>query len=562
MEKGMTDPRIREFLRPVRILLNREVENAEILLESDAEQVYFRHDRLACAKRGSRLLLDFGRELHGGIRILTREGSYRNADESLRIRFGESVGEALSELDECNATNHHSTRDMKVHVPPLSDLEFGQTGFRFVCIDFLTDEPFSIAAIYAVFVHRGLPRVGRFLCNDETVNRIYETACDTVYLNMQNRLWDGIKRDRLVWIGDLHPEVKTVLYAYGDDACIRHALEESEIHNPLPAWMSTIPTYSVWWIRILCDYRKFTARDEFFFERLAYLEGVLGQLERCIFEDGTIDYRKFAPAEATHGYFLDWESSDSPDAVAGNAYLFLWGLKNCVKTLTDLARVHSERAQELERIALLGSELIRRLSRKRYLPKQGKQILALGYLSGELGADFVAPALLRGGAEGYSAFMSSYILRATAESADAVSALNAMREFYGGMLSRGATSFWESFDVSWLKGSGRIDELPRQGEKDIHASFGKYCFRGYRLSLCHGWASGPVSFLNEQILGVHIREAGFRKICLAPHLGDLTFAEGVLPTPFGNVQIKCRKKGSETRAECVAPKEISVEIRT
>jgi hypothetical protein len=27
---------------------------------------------------------------------------------------------------------------------------------------------------------------------------------------MQEYLWDGIKRDRLVWIGDMYPEVSTI----------------------------------------------------------------------------------------------------------------------------------------------------------------------------------------------------------------------------------------------------------------------------------------------------------------------------------------------------------------
>ncbi len=556
----MIDTRKREFLLPVRILLSEGMEGAENLLKNNPEQIYFWHENFAYAKKGSRILLDFGRELHGGIRILTREGSYRNAESSVRIRFGESVGEALSELDENNATNHHSSRDMTVHIPPLSDLEFGQTGFRFVCIDFLSEEPFSLAAIYAVYVHRGLERIGSFVCNDELVNRIYQTACDTVYLNMQNRLWDGIKRDRLVWIGDMHPEVKSILYAFGDDICIRQALDESARHNPLPAWMSTIPTYSMWWIRILCDYWKFTAKDEFFLAQLSYLEGVLNQFDRCIFEDGSIDYWKDSPVNATHGYFLDWESSESPENVAGNAYLYQWCLTECVKTIELLGIGHSERKPELDRLCALCRRLMEKLSKKKYLPEEKKQVLAFGYLSKQLEAEYVAPKLVRGGAEGYSTFMSSYILRATAESAGCAYALDAMREFYGGMLSRGATSFWESFDVSWLRGSGRIDEMPRPDEKDIHSSFGKYCYKGYRLSLCHGWASGPVSFLNEQIFGIKIEEPGCRKIVLSPDLGNLTFAEGSLPTPYGTVKVTCSKTQNGIRTEYDAPKEVNVKI--
>ena len=30
-----------------------------------------------------------------------------------------------------------------------------------------------------------------------------------------------------------------------------------------------------------------------------------------------------------------------------------------------------------------------------------------------------------------------------------------------------------------------------KGKKDIHGDYGDYCYKGFRHSLCHGWASGP-----------------------------------------------------------------------
>ena len=34
-----------------------------------------------------------------------------------------------------------------------------------------------------------------------------------------------------------------------------------------------------------------------------------------------------------------------------------------------------------------------------------------------------------------------------------------IKEYFGAMLSRGATTFWEDFDMEWLNGSGREDEV-------------------------------------------------------------------------------------------------------
>jgi hypothetical protein len=66
------------------------------------------------------------------------------------------------------------------------------------------------------------------------------------------------------------------------------------------------------------------------------------------------------------------------------------------------------------------------------------------------------------------------------------------------MLDVGATSFWEDFDIEWTRGSSRIDEPPREGEKDIHGDYGAFCYVGFRHSLCHGWSAGVIGFMKEE----------------------------------------------------------------
>ena len=133
-----------------------------------------------------------------------------------------------------------------------------------------------------------------------------------------------------------------------------------------------------------------------------------------------------------------------------------------------------------------------------------------------------------------------------------------MKEYYGGMLGKGATSFWEDFDVSWINGSGRIDTLPEKGEKDIHGDYGKYCYSGFRHSLCHGWSCGPIGFLAENVLGVSVKAAGCKKIEISPDLGGLSFAEGKVPTPFGTVEISHVKTDSGIKTKIIAPKETEI----
>ena len=120
-------------------------------------------------------------------------------------------------------------------------------------------------------------------------------------------------------------------------------------------------------------------------------------------------------------------------------------------------------------------------------------------LAGLRDAAATAKALTADGAKGMSTFMSYYILTAVA-SFDKAAAVGMMKEYYGAMLDKGATTFWEDFDMNWVEGSGRIDAFTKEGEKDIHGDYGAYCYIGYRHSLCHGWSAGVIAFMQEENL--------------------------------------------------------------
>ena len=76
-------------------------------------------------------LLDFGRELQGGIQLVTGRSSKKEI--KVRVRFGESVSEAMCDITpENGATNDHAIRDFYLTLPWLGVAEIGNSGFRFV----------------------------------------------------------------------------------------------------------------------------------------------------------------------------------------------------------------------------------------------------------------------------------------------------------------------------------------------------------------------------------------------------------------------------------------------
>lgn len=47
---------------------------------------------------------------------------------------------------------------------------------------------------------------------------------------------------------------------------------------------------------------------------------------------------------------------------------------------------------------------------------------------------------------------------------------------------------------------------------------------------------------------------GGKKLRVRPDLGDLTFIEGVVPTAYGDVKIRCDKKGANVEVKIDAPR--------
>ncbi|MDQ2687501.1 MAG: alpha-L-rhamnosidase, partial [Armatimonadota bacterium] len=98
------------------------------------------------------------------------------------------------------------------------------------------------------------------------------------------------------------------------------------------------------------------------------------------------------------------------------------------------------------------------------------------------------------------------------------------------------------FELDWMENAARIDEITPPGKRDIHAEFGDWCYKGLRHSLCHGWAAGPTAWLMEHVLGVAPAAPGFSEVTVTPHLGDLEYARGTVPTPHGLIEVSHERR--------------------
>lgn len=558
------DPRVREYITPKRIVWvsnEQNIKNSLVLL-SDGKGQSDLLDNNVCnmiSKDGecASVLLDFGKEIQGGIQIVTGQSK---GPVNVRIRFGESVGEAMSELGNKNSSNAHAIRDFNAVLPNLGVAELGNSGFRFVRIDLLSNNvDFHLKEVRAISVFRDIPYKGTFRCSDKRLDEIWRTGAYTVHLNMQEFLWDGIKRDRLVWVGDMHPEVMTINTVFGYNEVVPKSLDMIRDLTKLPSWMNRICSYSIWWLIIQRDWYLYHGDIEYLQKQKDYILSLLDLLIDNVGEDGI--------EKLKGGRFLDWPSNKHPKAINAGLQSLMIMAMNAGYELCMIfdEKEKAEKCKTLSDKMLESSDPVKQEylnSGKRITDPGHKQGAALMSLAGIMDpAEADRNIISVEGAKGFSTFYGYYMLKAMAKAGNYQGAVDIIREYWGGMLDLGATTFWEDFNLDWIENSSCIDEIVPEGKNDIHGDFGDYCYKGYRHSLCHGWASGPTSWLSEYVLGIKVLEPGCKVVKIEPHLCDLDWAEGTFPTPYGIISVKHTKASDGTvKTEVFAPDEIKVII--
>lgn len=107
-----------------------------------------------------------------------------------------------------------------------------------------------------------------------------------------------------------------------------------------------------------------------------------------------------------------------------------------------------------------------------------------------------------------------------------------IKDYWGGMLKEGATSFWEKYN-------------PDEHGTEKLAMYG----RPYGKSLCHAWGASPIYLLGKYYLGVKPTKPGFEEYTIKPSLGGLEWMEGIVPTPFGAVYVKMDKQSVTIKSD-------------
>ncbi|HEY3319338.1 MAG TPA: alpha-L-rhamnosidase C-terminal domain-containing protein [Planctomycetota bacterium] len=387
----------------------------------------------------------------------------------------------------------------------------------------------------------GAPR-GRFACSDKTLNKIWETGVHTLRHCMADTFMDCPERQEQGWAAARIAGM-TAFYAFGDRVLYRRALQlmaQSAALMPEGLLLGVAPSeraesalldYSLHWLISLDEYYQFTGDLDVLKEHRATVERVLSFFSLHEGERGLLG------AAPNYALFLDSAPGlDRENLSATFNLLYLQALHASARighALEDsgLANHCTRHAAALnDRIFMVFATSGRNLLVESVDVRTGEpgdvvsqHAIALAVLLNVLGkrdedrtgpvadvlGDFLPPPATEdsSGRVRTSLFFRCFVHQALAKLGLGTVALDDLRRTWGYMLQQGAPTWWEEIAL-------------RPG-----------------ISRCHAWSTHPTAFLSRNVLGLSPLAPGWKRFRVAPESMDLTDAEGVVPTPQGDIEL-------------------------
>ena len=476
--------------------------------------------------------LDFGREIVGRVHLVS------SADRALRVQtsYGESAQEAMS-------APYLGVRT--VTVPPHGEAHGPKSAFRYVKLATENGTLSELSKVDVQGITYPVEYKGSFESSDATLNKIWETGAYTARLCMQDDIWDAPKRDRGRWMGDLDISGRVIVDVFADRALMESTMTAliSDSHMPVDRDVNTLAGYSAFWITGQAEFYRHTGDIE-------YLRGLQPRLLSLLrFMDGELDSEGLFTNPGRHKMFVDWSpglgvGADTAEMRAATHLEFYLGYQEAAYLLRELGDAADAKtyAAAADRMRAAAQQHLLDASTQTFGSRW--QTNAMAVVSGAAGSeqqkaiwDGVLSCIHDAMANGANAnptdtitpYYGYYVLEAMARLNHRAEALAWMRQYWGGMLDEGATSFWEAYDPRWPK-------------QDFHAHLQADNKEGYYVSLAHGWSAGPTAWLMDEVLGIRPTAAGFREVMIRPDLAGLQWVRGAEPTPRGLMRVDANAK--------------------
>jgi hypothetical protein len=517
-------------------------------------------------------LYDFGQETFGYLKV-------KNLQGTIRIYYGESREEALDK--EYCETLEVLTAPVLPAVATESRPTVGTEGtgsdgasvssskaFRFVYIEKDSGASYDEVLMDYEYAPFDKSRSGSFRCNDDELNRIWQVSAYTMDLTTREFFMDGIKRDRWTWSGDAIQSYLMNYYLHFDTECVKRTIRQLRGKDPVTAHINTIMDYTFYWFKSILDYYEYTGDKDFLREIWPRMVTLMDYVLSRTNSEG------MAEGQSDDWIFVDWV--DFPMRKRGTLcfeqILFCKALETmatCAKIVGCSVCCHAMTTNKTDYAALAAS-LRQKIKTTFWNEEQQAYLHAIedGVMNAQITKFPNMFAILYGLANEEerremmqsvmlnlaippitTPYMRFYELETLCLMGHQTQVLEEMRDYWGGMLREGATTFWEKYN-------------PEETGVQHLAMYG----RPYGKSLCHAWGASPLYLLGKYFLGVRPTKPGYEEYVVEPHLGDLEWMQGDVPTPFGLIhvemdchQIKIRATGGRGTL-IVGNRQVSIEV--
>ena len=468
-------------------------------------------------RKANSMLVDFGKETFGKVITEGVKGSGQ-----LRLFYGETKQEAMARIDA--ETYEYRT----INAPESTNDTSATRAFRYILAEW--DPSLNVQGISALYEYLPVKYRGQFACSDTLLNRIYDVSLYTLHLNTREFHLDGIKRDRWVWSGDAYQSYLMNFYTFFDEDVNKRTFYALRGHNPIETHINTILDYSFYWMIGLYDHFLYTG-DTAFIKKIYPQAKIL--MDFCLNRTNTNGLVEGLPGDWV---FIDWAPMDKTGEISFQQILLARSLE-AISLSANLAgddayaeecRARSVRIRkQVNDIFWDSQKYAFRHNRKdgvlqdvvtRYA---NMFAILFDYASKEQKQQIKDHVILNPDVQKITTpYMKFYELASLCEIDEREQALDFVRDYWGGMLKLGATSFWEAYD-------------PEQKGDEHYAMYGN----PFGKSLCHAWGANPVYLFGKYLLGVKPLSPGYSSYIIEPSLAGLKWIEGKVPTPKGDIYV-------------------------
>jgi len=475
------------------------------------------------------LLLDFGREVVGYLEFEVSG----EAQVILDLNCFEGIQEGRWLFTEgLNNVLRYYTREGRQFYHSVV-----RRGFRYALLTLRgLKTPFRIRYVRLLQNTYPTANTASFRCSDYLLNSIWDLSRYTSRLCSEDTYVDCPAYEQAFWVGDARNEALVDYYTSGDyrlsKRCLklvaaslrRSDLPESQVPS---GWQDILTAWSLLWLLACREYYLYSGDRQTLLEIYPAIRETLNAfLGEYLNADDLLEIEAWN--------MLDWAGMDTPRqgiVTHQNAWL--------VKALREVSALAQqlgvETKDEDSATFLFFADKIKAALNKHLWSEDDGAFSDCRHVDGKLSATISQQTntvvYLCGCAEGDrrdklaeyvrqapeawvqigSPFMMFFSLEALVQQGQFSRILSLIRDNWGLMLDRGATTCWEMFPGY---------------EQDR-----------WTRSHCHAWSAAPGYFLPAYQLGVRPLKPGFAEVLIRPEPVDLTWCQGLVPTPHGEIAV-------------------------